>query len=125
MHAMLAAGLPYAAVRRTRCSSSRQRAGGHDIPVARDVAEAEADEVAIVVAPQDVVLAVVVEIAGAGDLPGGVDLAEVGADILMVVHFPDHDMAVVVAPQDVGGAVAVEIADAGDLHRIVDLAEVE
>ena len=72
---------------------------------------------AVVVLPQDVGLAVAVEVAGALDVPArprieradGTDADRVGA-----VHQPDRGRAVVVLPQDVGLAVAVEVAGALD-----------
>src|SRR5712692_501417 len=65
------------------------------------------------VAPQDVGLAVAVEVADAGNLP--VRVADGGerarADHAGPVEQPDKDFAIAgVAPQDVGLAVAVEVA---------------
>src|SRR5207244_847200 len=73
----------------------------------------------VIVLPQDVGLAVAVEIARAFDVPGG---AGIGADIdgrggRGPVHQPDAGLTVVVLPKDVGLAVAVEIAGALDMPR--------
>ena len=70
---------------------------------------------AVAALPQDVGLAVAVEVAGALDLParprieraGGTDSHRVDA-----VHQPDRRRAVAALPQDVGLAVAVEVAGA-------------
>src|SRR6516162_6779273 len=78
-------------------------------------------------APQDVGLAVAVEVVGADDRPTGGNhlVADVGQD-RTAAHFPDRYLAVGAvrhrpvgaAPQDVGLAVAVEVAGADDLPTI-------
>ena len=66
------------------------------------------------VLPQDVGMAVAVEVARADLVParpgvGGEDLAS-ASDLAGRVHLPDGDLAVVVVPLDVGEAVGVEVA---------------
>src|SRR3954447_25440657 len=69
-----------------------------------------------VVAPQEIALAVAIEVAGRDDVPIVGDGAEISrSDNLAVVHVPSDDLAVVIAPQDVALAVAVEIAGPGDV----------
>ena len=66
---------------------------------------------AVVVAPQDVGIAVGVEVAGALDLPAGRRERDVVVlDVVAVLHLPGHDRAVAVAPDDVAVAVGVEVA---------------
>src|SRR5512133_2457299 len=115
------------AVARSQLSGRKMLPLGQQVPIGADVAEGYGcDDVAavelpdrrraVVVAPDDVVLAVAVEIAGVGDVPVGPDVAqERRADDLTAVELPDRCRPVVVAPQDVAVAVAVEIAGAGDL----------
>src|SRR5579872_2466452 len=80
--------------------------------------------IAVDVAPEDVGLAVVVEIADLLDRPAGRDHAEVlareasepGAGVGEV----ELNVAVAVAPEDVGLAVAVEVADLLDRPAVAD-----
>ena len=69
-----------------------------------------------IVAPQDVVAAVAVEVAGAGDVPAGRDVAPavgvIAGEAAIGLAEPLADGAAVVAPQDVVAPVAVEIAGA-------------
>ena len=68
-------------------------------------------DLALGVLPEDVGLAVAVEVAGVGDVPIGADRADrgVGGDVV-AVHLPHRDLAAVVVQQDVGLAVAAEVA---------------
>src|SRR5712691_9394264 len=87
--------------------------------------------VAAGVAPQNVAVAVAVEVPGAGDRPGGryvSDPHHLGD--LRAVHQPDGHVAGRVAPQNVALAIAVEVPGAGDRpggryisdpHRLGDL----
>ena len=62
------------------------------------------------VAPQDVGLAVAIEVADAGDLPVVPDNAERAlTDDAEPVQQPDVDLSRGIAPQDVGLAVAIEV----------------
>src|SRR5215218_4264502 len=86
----------------------------------------EVGDGAAVVAPQDVVIAVAVEVAGADDVPveprveGEVDVADEAAVVL--AEQVDDDPRIV-APQDVVVAVAVEVA--GPLDDVADEAAVK
>ncbi len=68
---------------------------------------------AVVVLPENVALAVAVEVAGADDMPAaGIPVAIV-CPVYAIV--PDRDRAVVALPENVALAVAVEVADAGQM----------
>src|SRR5581483_3164899 len=74
-----------------------------------------------VVAPENVLLAVAVEVADAGDTPtrirrhrGAAGGHRVAGHDGRAIHGPDHERAVAVAPEDVASGVAVEVAGAGD-----------
>src|SRR5262245_38699209 len=74
-------------------------------------------DLAAVVAPQDVGLAVAVEVGRLGDMPAQVDHPEVlagEADPGPGLAVPQVDLAAVVAPKEVGLAVAVEVGRLGD-----------
>src|SRR3954468_18858279 len=72
---------------------------------------------AIVVAPEDVVMAIAVEIADAADMRAVRYNARIGNPVgaahLAIV--PKRDRAIVVAPKDVVAAIAVEIAGADNV----------
>src|SRR6185295_15232483 len=77
---------------------------------------------AVEVAPQDVALAVAVEVTGCDDLPVVVAARARRvrfADLRPTVHEPDGHGAVEVAPQDVALAVAVEVTRCEDLPGVV------
>src|SRR5258705_96340 len=65
---------------------------------------------ALVVPPQDIALAVTVEVADAGLVPIASGRSDGGVQVDMVaVELPDCNAAAVVAEQDIADAVAVEI----------------
>src|SRR5258708_9588877 len=67
------------------------------------------------VAPQNVALAVTVEVARPSDLEVGGDISDarrVGVQDRCAVHFPNRDVAAAIATHDVALAVAVEVAGA-------------
>src|SRR5438874_1249404 len=74
------------------------------------------DRGAVDVAPDDVGLAVAVEVTDPLDLPVGRDGAEVEIrDLRAAIHLPKHRLTVARAPpQDVGAKIAVEVAGALD-----------
>src|SRR5205823_3293355 len=81
-------------------------------------------EFAVVVPPQDVRVAVAVEITSADALPVGAGIAETAlADHAGSVQFPDISLAVRVLPQDVGKAIVVEIAGAFNVPTRPGIAE--
>ena len=80
----------------------------------RTVHEPDAD-VALIVHPEDVGLAVAIEVSGTGDRPVERDRAEAAALYdLCAVHQPHADIADGVAPENVALAVAIEVALADD-----------
>src|SRR5204863_65409 len=106
-------------------------------PVRRDGVEIDVGELgpavhlpehrgAVVVAPDEVGLAVAVEVAAPLDVPVGRDLVEVDVDELgAAVHLPENRGAVDVAPDEVTLAVAVEVAEALDAPIRGDLVEID
>ena len=71
------------------------------------------------VTPQDVAVAVAVEVADPGHLGGLRHEADaVAVEERTVLHLPHHHVAVLVTPQDVVVAIVVEIADAFDLVAV-------
>src|SRR6516165_4987346 len=82
-----------------------------DLPVERDRAAAPAH-----VAPEDVALAIAVEVAGLGNLPvRGYHAVSSSLQHVHTVQQPDpHCAARAVIPEDVALTVAVEVARAGD-----------
>src|SRR5258708_9457900 len=69
------------------------------------------------VTPQDVALAVTVEVAGSGHGPGGGHISDprrIGIQDGGAVHFPDCTVAAGVAPENVPLAIAVEVAGIDD-----------
>ncbi len=72
------------------------------------------------VAPQDVALAVSIEVAGAGNLPVLIGIAGYGLYGGVVARLPDGVLSGGgVAPKDVGLAITVEVAGAGNLPVLV------
>src|SRR5260370_8255389 len=73
------------------------------------------------VTPQDVALAVTVEVAGSDHGPGGGHISDprrIGIQDGAAVHFPDCNIAAGIAPEDVPLATAVEVtgSDHGPPH---------
>src|SRR5207302_2034756 len=79
--------------------------------------------------PEDIAVAVVVEITGADDVPVGGYLRDIRTGQvqgLRAIHFPDRDTAGVVAPEKIAVAVVVEIAGILDLpiRRPLDMSDI-
>src|SRR5208282_223858 len=84
--------------------------------------------------PQNVGIAVAVEVAGADDGPAGRHVDEIRAgDDLRTVHEPNRHVAARATPENVGGAGAAEVTDSGyrpagwyiaDIRRCEDLAPI-
>src|SRR5258707_2663022 len=69
------------------------------------------------VAPQNVAIAVTVEVARPSDLEAGGDISHarrVGIQDRGAVHFPNRNVAAGIVPQDIALAVAVEVAGSND-----------
>src|SRR5436190_17504434 len=67
-------------------------------------------------APDQIVLAVAVDVAGALDMPLQRRVVEgLGRGDLQAIHLPGADQAAVVTPQEIGIAVAVEVAGSDDV----------
>src|SRR5688572_16512398 len=85
----------------------------------------EGEHRAIVVAPQDIVAAVPVEIAGAGNMPGtadgSVDVVAVVEDAATGSTEEVGDGTIGVAEQDVVPSIAVEVANPRNMPRIGDV----
>src|ERR1700694_1928351 len=70
---------------------------------------------AVVVLPEDVGVAVAIEVAGAGNMPAARHRAGTDDHVPRLAVIPDRDRAVVVPPEGVGVAVAIEVAGAGNM----------
>ena len=86
---------------------------GNHVPASGLAVVPNADR-AVVVLPEDVGVAVAIEVAGAGDMPvAGHRASDVCAGGLAIVLDPDR--AVVALPKNVGMTIAIEVAGAGNM----------